>query len=41
MAVKQTAGRNCRDCYTCSILLWMAKGMGSIPYGKRSLGRRR
>lgn len=34
-------GGNCRDRYTCSILLWMAEGMGSISYGKRSLGRRR
>ena len=30
---KVTAGRS----DTCSILCWMAKGMGSIPYGERSV----
>ena len=30
--------RNGRNFDTCCLLCRMAKGMGSIPYGKRSLG---
>lgn len=30
--------RNGRNFDTCCLLRRMAKGMGSIPYGKRSLG---
>lgn len=35
---RRNSRRNGRDFDTCCLLRRMAKGMGSIPYGKRSLG---
>ncbi len=35
---RRNSRRNGRDSDTCCLLRRMAKGMGSIPYGKRSLG---